>query len=708
MKAFDEVALFKGENSRKALAKLLSSRIKSGWEGLSDKRDEIARWRMLYEGPPVPTMDENGQGGGNFDVFVPETRSIIDTMAARLTEVILSPIPLLEMQVEEEGRWADGVAIAQGLDYQLRAQVGIRSVLDTAVSIALVDGLVVLRPTWETRKELVRSYLPVDEGVITDFAEAGISLSEEVITAGVAAIDSEETVVDSPKVDVLPIDEITVYPHNVKSLDDAQLVGHVQRMTPPDLWAAVEAGNADADAVRFLLDNARAKNLGDTEGDELEQDALDYASLGNTPEVANDPDAKVYPIWEVLCRVPVDVRATGTEDTEGYPVAKEGTPYRLCLFRVEVETQTLLYARIFDIPLPSGQYWYTAFTPFPRVGAWTGYSAAQIMEQPQAVLNDVYNQNLQAGQLDLLRIFRKSSGSKLDIEDEPLVQGTVVVAEPGEFEQIQVGGSRQGAFIDEEHAARMMQKITGISEYVMGQTGNSERTLGEIRTVVAEGNEKFKIIVGRLGDAVARVAAHILALDRKHLDTTVTYNSTVYGDAKGATAHLRAEDLMLKGRLRVVGTPELADRRLQVAEAEKVVMFAAQNPLIAPFKSRMWEVGRRFLMAMGITDVTSILGTKEDALAADEAAANQPPPPPEPPALSGRMDETTTLAEILRTEYPDAPFEERFDKALQLRQQAIVIEAAVAATTGMNQQQEGSTPPGKSKSSSSSSKGGAK
>lgn len=686
--AFENVPAFSDENSRKAIAGLLAQRIQSGWQGLSERRDMVVQWRYLFEGPPVVNADD--PTGSNFvpDVFVPETRAIVETQAARAVTAILDPVPLIEFAPEQAELYSEGQALAYGIDWQLREQVGIASLLDLGIRGAFIDGVRVVRTSWDRQQAVVRSHVPVDETVLADFQEAGIEVKEEDIEAGVLAVDTLTTIKDCPAVDQFSLDNFVVYPHNVRNLDDALLLGHLEHCTPLDLWDAVANGTADEDAVREILKVVPGKDPFDDTDQPLKSDADDFSGLGGGGATETDPDAKVFDIWTCVTRI-----ATSAKYKQGEAVDYSKHPARWCEFRVEAESKTLLYARIIDVPLPTGQTWYTAIVPIPRDDVWVGYSICEIVQQPQAVLNDLYNQNLQAGMIDNLRLLRKTPSTKMELEDEPLIQGSIIEANPGDIEPIQFGGSRQGAFVDEQNATAMMQKVAGVSDYQMGQPGQSERTLGEIRTVVGEGNEKFKIIVGRIGEAVARIAAHVMAFNVRHLDTTVTYNSTLYGDARGATRTITGDDCRLQGKFRAVGTPEMADKRLQIVNAEKIAMFCAENPLVIPMKQRLWEVSRRVLTAFGVTDYVSLIGTKEEAIQADLDAASAPPPAGEPPSLSGKLDETATLAELLKEDYPDATFEERFTKALQMRQQALVLDSMVAQATGAGAEPSGESKP---------------
>lgn len=655
---------------------MLCKRIDEARDGMRERLEEIKGWRDAYEGIIYPIDRDADEFGDRAEVWVPLTRWMVDSFHARIYRVILAPTPLFDADANQAGGPGtvspDAIRrIQQAADYDFRVRMNLRGVLDESLLNACIDGNCIVRHDYV--REFASFVRPV---VVTpELRASGVQGLEDYADGAIADVEFPgDRIRDHSRLTPVPMEDWILWPHDHPDIDTAPMKGERLILTTQELLLGVENGLYDKAAVKRLLSEADPVDMGDDDrggdSDRLVDIAFQPADATRDSESEERYGAR-WEVWMLVCQ---------------YQTQGKDRPYRDCLFLVEKSKGILLAGGVFPHELPVGESWYTNFCPFKRKGTWVGYSIAEILRDIQDMMTDVFNQNLDAGAISNLILFGKKAGTKLNLQAQRYYQADFIeVDNPNAIWRIDTGNTdRAGARVDYESLKQMAEEVLGLSPYQQGQAGKGDTTLGEIQAVISEGNERLRVPIDRICDSATRLANQWILYRYQYMDRDLMFR--LAGNEMPGSAPeydvLTLEDLETQCRLSLRSKPELADPRLAIQKAEKLVMLASSSPAMQTPEA-IYNVNAEAIKAFGYPNVTDFLGSREAFIARAEQAKQAPPPLPE--GITMRADEVTTLAFALRSfdpEYSGATFPELMEAAAHLAAltQSIILPPVVGAT----------------------------
>lgn len=626
--------------TRDTFGRYLTDRIEAGTNGrMSSGYDiRVQRWRDQYEGVTRP---KNTPWRNSANLFIPQSRSICDSIHADIKKTLFGTKPMFQgMNIQPEMR-ETAQAKECALDYICREIVRLPQISDEAILRCLVDGLVILMPYWkhEVRKtraweritpELIQTLLKSEQAA--GKANSNVTEIKALATAGVqwTTVIREEITFDGAQVNICDVLNFGMYPAAAPTLADAPVTWVRHWETVADLWQGVKSGYYDSDAVGELLETA-PQGLGRwnnyTGGDAYR---LQRAGINPSTEIT-DKD-KPYELCTTLARV----------DTDGDGLAE------LALIEVERYTGKIIRAELY--PYFHDRPFFVPVKAYIRPGMFYGYSLMEIIEMPQAELNTIRNQRVDNGTLRNASAIIVKRGIKWNPERDPLRPGLVIPTDNprDDIVPLQLGAVDQSAFAEEGEVKTVMLEVSGMNQNRLGQSSRDGTTLGEVDQINQATNLKFDVLSDRVGDGsvepsgFAEVGQQIAELYGQYGPDTFTYLSGTTGQQIPAFADITREAMRTKMDFRVRGTSAMANPALKAQKAEKLYMFARDNPFVQSDPSHLYAASQRTLEGMGVDDYQAIIGTLPDFLKKME----QEPPPKEEVKISEsrRVDEITTLA----------------------------------------------------------------
>ena len=400
----------------------------------------------------VPTVkNKPWPGASNF--VVPFLAEKIMSIHARLVRAIFQVDPIWVVkprmpQVREEANYIENY-----VDY-LVDRGGFKSSLDLAILYALIEGTAVVKIDYVRTTKTVKSASDPSGQLTETFTDF-----------------------EGPRASLVPLKDFIVLPISGGDLDKAQGCGHRFYLTRAQLKARGASG-VYANVDELLAANARGE----------EQKTPQNPIFGPVPTPPEEV-VEQFELFEMFWKYDID--RTGEE-----------VP---CLITFSRDGRKIL--RAIKFPYDHGKPPYVALRPIPTPNLFYGTAFSQFLEPIQKELTASYQRRADALARATLPPILRQRGSNWNPNEQPIAPGeTIDVNDPNEVQVLQLPDYRASNIQHEQLLIALGERITGISDYQLGRSAGSNRTFGEIRSILSEGEVRIDVLLSRIHEGMRRIA----------------------------------------------------------------------------------------------------------------------------------------------------------------------------------------------------------
>jgi hypothetical protein len=389
----------------------------------------------------------------------------------------------------------------------------------------------------------------------------------------------------------VPADDLVV-PYTATSLDDAESVIHVVKMSENDLRKQMVSG--------FYSDIELTKPTG-TVTNELEEKEREVEGLTKSQRV--DP---LYTILE--CHVDLDLEGFEDLGPDGEPTGIK-LPYIVTI--EEGSRKVLSIRRNFapNDPKKNKIQYFVHFKFLPGLGFY-GLGLIHMIGGLSRTATTALRQLLDAGTLSNLPAGFKQRGVRVK-DDAANIQ-------PGEFKDVDTpGGNLKDAFVFlpyKEPSATLLQlmgivvqagqRFASIADMQVGD-GNQQAAVGTTVALLERGSRVMSAIHKRLYVGLKQEFKLLAKIFGESLPPEYPY------DVPGASRNIKATDFDARVDILPVADPNIFSMSQRVSLAQEQLRLATSNPQM----HNMYMAYRGMYEAIGVKDIDRVL----------------PPPPPNQP-----------------------------------------------------------------------------
>lgn len=422
--------------------------------------DKAEEWQKMFMVTPK-AKSKPWPGSSNFPVpFIAEK---VMSIHARLVRAIFNVDPIFLVQPRIPVPPEVGQRVEAFFDY-LIDRGGFRQTMDMAILHSLIEGTAIVKVDYKKVQREIQSSMPEVTQVMGTAASPDGTL--ELFTE-----------FEGPRAQFVPLKDFVIFPLEKFDIDDTQGCGHRFHLTGNQLIERENAG---------VYTNAKALVEAKQRGEKPE--TAPTPILGEIAEMPQNV-AELYELWELFYKY--DLEGNGQE----VPL----------LITFSKESQTLL--RVIKYPYDHGKAPYVPVRPLPQPNLFYGLAMSQFLEPIQKELTASFQRRADALARATLPPILRLRGSTWNPAEEPLQPGGVItVSTPEEIQALQLPDYRQSNIQHEQMLISVGERLTGISDYQLGRSPGSNRTFGEVRSVLAEGEVRIDVMLARIHESMQRLA----------------------------------------------------------------------------------------------------------------------------------------------------------------------------------------------------------
>ncbi len=390
----------------------------------------------------------------------------------------------------------------------------------------------------------------------------------------------------------IPADDLVV-PYTATSLDDAEAVIHVVKMSENDLRKQQVNG--------FYTDIELSKPMSAVNADKVDDKKRELEGTSKTTRVES-----VYTLLE--CHVNLDLE--GFED-----VGKDGQPTGIKLpyvVTIEEGSQKVLSIRrnyAPNDPLRNKIQYFVHFKFLPGLGFY-GFGLIHMIGGLSRTATSALRQLLDAGTLSNLPAGFKQRGVRVKDDASPI--------QPGEFKDVDTpGGNLKDAFVFlpyKEPSATLLQlmgivvtagqRFASIADMQVGD-GNQGAAVGTTVALLERGSRVMSAIHKRVYSALKKEFKLLAKVFAQYLPPEYPY------DVVGGQRNIKVTDFDERVDILPIADPNIFSMSQRLTLAQTGLQLAMSNPQM----HNLYMAFRKMYEALGIKDIDRIL----------------PPPPPNAP-----------------------------------------------------------------------------
>jgi hypothetical protein len=391
----------------------------------------------------------------------------------------------------------------------------------------------------------------------------------------------------------VPADDLVV-PYSATSLDDAETIIHVIKMTENDLRKQQVGGFYRDIELTPGLDN-------ETESQKKERE-LDG--------VSKTKDQKMFTLLE--CHVDLDIEGFEDVNTQGEPTGIK-LPYIVTID--EGSKEVLSIRRNYEVgdSKRSKVRYFVQFKFLPGTGFY-GFGLIHMIGGLSRSATAALRSLLDAGTFSNQPSGFKMRGIKLRDEAAPI--------QPGEFRDVDApGGNLRDAFMPlpfKEPSGTLLQlmgivvqagqRFASIADLQVGE-GNQQAAVGTTVAMLERGSRTMSAIHKRLYASMKREFGLMARVFKLYLPPVYPY------DVVGGQRQIKQSDFDDRIDILPVADPNIFSQTQRISLAQTEMQLAASNPAI----HNQYEVYRNMYEALGVKDIDLILKRPEQPMPKDPA-----------------------------------------------------------------------------------------
>jgi hypothetical protein len=391
----------------------------------------------------------------------------------------------------------------------------------------------------------------------------------------------------------VPADDLVV-PYTATSLDDAETIIHVVKMSENELRKQQVGG-----FYRDIELTPGQENETETQKKERELEGL---SKGR--------DQRLFTLLE--CHVHLDIEGFEDAGQDGEPTGIK-LPYIVTV--EEGSREVLSIRRNYEIgdPLKQKINYFVHFKFLPGLGFY-GFGLIHMIGGLSRTATSALRSLLDAGTFSNQPSGFKMRGIKLRDEAAPL--------QPGEFRDVDApGGNLRDAFMPlpfKEPSATLLQlmsvvvgagqRFASIADMQVGE-GNQQAAVGTTVALLERGSRTMSAIHKRLYASMKREFGLMARVFKLYLPPVYPY------DVVGGQKEIKQSDFDDRIDILPVADPNIFSQTQRISLAQTEMQLAASNPAI----HNQYEVYRNMYEALGVKDIDLILNKPEQPMPKDPA-----------------------------------------------------------------------------------------
>ncbi len=541
--------------------------------------------------------------------FVPLVRSAVDSQYSRLLGTVFLP-----RLYTVHGEDADSTMYEHDLEQyynDLFTEEGWIHQHADCLHFALRDGLAymeILQVERTVRKSIQVQVPVLDEAGQPAMDEQGIPMTRPM-TKHVEIADQSGAVLEA-----IEVRDLLLYPAWASSVDDAQAVFRKLYLDENDLDAMVAGGILDAEMVERALSYVQEGQ------NELQSDPQGTETYTASDLVNVNPGAIPMPSGVgKMIRGPINVWRVHTDmfDLDGDGICEEN------LFWFHDTSRIMLGYDRFQYM--SGNRPFKKLSLLPRPGREFGYGIPELLRNSQEEVNALHNHRMDEGELRLSPPRYKTGNVRFKDDDRRWgPDAEVEVSKPDDYGIIPLPDLPPSTLEMEQQIMSMAESIIGSASTAPPQPGAGGKTKAAQQAAQQSANLsgiKADMMSSRLRVWVREVFRYVHALNLQYGPPVL--NASVqdgYGQTKkiGVTR----EQYSLDYDLGVTGMGGPLDKEGRRQDMMLLMQMLMANPLIQGDIMRTWNLTRMVLETFDVPEVTSIIGTAEEAQAKGQQMAS--------------------------------------------------------------------------------------
>lgn len=626
-------------------------------EGMRDRdnggRNQwVAEWRKIFDLLP-PERSPRWEGGAN--IRTPSSRSTVDTLLARMIDVLFGDDPYLRAtpinsRIDSEA----SDKIQEFLQAELEAPCfNIRAKMIRSLKDALIDGLSVGKTSWKTevRKRKSRPKMSMEIAAAAPFKVTEAEIIQGDPSSGIQPsfvykgntytfgqryeIEREEVTANHFDLSFVKYEDQVMFPANAEDCDEATLCGHFFRKTLTDVEYGIKDGMYDRDAVKRMKEKGAQWVDIDSSG---WIDAAERSTGISNTEAKNHKDYGWLNFFEGYARI-IDADGDGLKED--------------VFFTLELSTMTLLRFRL--NPYWNGKRPFKDLTPEPRRSdLYHGYSQIEKLYDLQKEDDTTTNMVLDAGAMSLSFIVEQEQGSRRELADHKFRPGPTFWNADTKGKILKLHTMPQNpstAFSNRADVRNMMEKVSGASEAMQGAGQNtSGEALGQTQIAISSGSIRLMLLITYCLKFLTWLYNQQRDYYLQFMDETYTY-TLIRGDRK-LSKEITLDELAIPVVITAYSPALDPDRNIKRQFAEKAFVAVAQSPFAQADLARSHTNLHLYLKNLGLdnSDIEELIGTKEEAqrlqekLAEEQKAQKEQAPPPDPAAEAEKAKAEGSIA----------------------------------------------------------------
>ena len=391
----------------------------------------------------------------------------------------------------------------------------------------------------------------------------------------------------------VPADDLVV-PYSATSLDDAETIIHVIKMTENDLRKQQVGG--------FYRDMELSPGLDNETESQKKERELDG--------VSKTRDQKMFTLLE--CHVDLDIEGFEDVNTQGEPTGIK-LPYIVTID--EGSKEVLSIRRNYEVgdSKRSKVRYFVQFKFLPGTGFY-GFGLIHMIGGLSRSATAALRSLLDAGTFSNQPSGFKMRGIKLRDEAAPI--------QPGEFRDVDApGGNLRDAFMPlpfKEPSGTLLQlmgivvqagqRFASIADLQVGE-GNQQAAVGTTVAMLERGSRTMSAIHKRLYASMKREFGLMARVFKLYLPPVYPY------DVVGGQRQIKQSDFDDRIDILPVADPNIFSQTQRISLAQTEMQLAASNPAI----HNQYEVYRNMYEALGVKDIDLILKRPEQPMPKDPA-----------------------------------------------------------------------------------------
>lgn len=558
----------------------------------------LEAWNAFYE---METTDKDWPWPDSSNVFIPFIPTQLDTLVARLAGLVYVPrLYLVEGNTPQAQSYQHDVEqfYNAGLNRYDRRQAHYNM-----LHLGLRDGFSAMDVTW--RKTIAHRKVRVAKPAMLGPAMPKIDMVTGEPEIEWVEHEIEQVVYDDYVLDPVECRDLIVVPQTARSLTEAKVV-----------------------AKRVLLDETTLRSMTMGTDPELFKDAVEealkYVTAGQSELVTEQQSTHTYSAAGLL-NPSGQTGTSGTTEVKVYDRTLSVFRCSTSIFDIDgdgwpeeavawVHESSGILLGIDAYRYLHGKRSLVAFTPLPRANRWLGFSLVGRLAPIQIEINASHNARNDQIELRLSPPRYIKDGVKLDDKDAkwgPDVEYTV--QDKDDIGLVYTPPMPEDSMQQEMLLQQYGQMFTGLSAPMVGGQSQGRRSAKEVGVQQQSAGIRIDFIAAQVREVERQILDMIHALTLQygpHEMSEQTQNS----DGRPVKLTVPKEKLNQDYNLSVAGLGAPLDQQSRTQERMFIFSLLKDVPFVAGDEIHLYRLVRFLLESTGVPDLTSIIGTEQDAM----------------------------------------------------------------------------------------------